>query len=193
MVRQFAIVPGASTGIGYEFARICAREGFDLLVAADEVEIEKAAADLRREPGAEVVEARHLDLAKQEDIDKLHAAIRGRPIDVLTANLRRVVHRLKAAGRRAGNRGLSEFTVVCASRGASRFRNQRDLPHAGRDRDRVFQARRHARHQGGLRGQRRSCHGRAPGLRRHGERRVRCCPVCSGKCDARGDARKTAS
>jgi len=137
MVRQFAIVPGASTGIGYEFARICAREGFDLLVAADEVEIEKAAADLRREPGAEVVEARHLDLAKQEDIDKLHAAIRGRPIDVLTANLRRVVHRLKAAGRRAGNRGLSEFTVVCASRGASRFRNQRDLPHAGRDRDRV--------------------------------------------------------
>ncbi len=86
MVRQFAIVPGASTGIGYEFARICAREGFDLLIAADEVEIERAAADLRREPGAEVVEARHLDLAKQEDIDKLHAAIRGRPIDVLTAN-----------------------------------------------------------------------------------------------------------
>ena len=85
MVRQFAIVPGASTGIGYEFARICAREGFDLLVAADEVEIEKAAADLRREPGAEVAEALHLDLAKQEGIDKLHAAIRGRPIDVLTA------------------------------------------------------------------------------------------------------------
>ena len=55
-------------------------------IAADEVEIEKAAADLRREPGAEVVEARHLDLAKQEDIDKLHAAIGGRPIDVLTAN-----------------------------------------------------------------------------------------------------------
>ena len=68
MVRQFAIVPGASTGIGYEFARICAREGFDLLVAADEVEIEKAAADLRREPGAEVVEALLLDLATQEGI-----------------------------------------------------------------------------------------------------------------------------
>jgi short-subunit dehydrogenase len=50
------------------------------------VEIERAAADLRREPGAEVVEALHLDLAKQEGIDKLHAAISSRPIDVLTAN-----------------------------------------------------------------------------------------------------------
>ena len=77
MVRQFAIVTGASTGIGYQFARICAREGYDLRIAADEVEIEKAAADLRREPGAEVVEALHLDLAKQEGIDKLHAAHRG--------------------------------------------------------------------------------------------------------------------
>lgn len=40
MDRQFAIVTGASTGIGYEFTRICAREGFDLLIAADEAEIE---------------------------------------------------------------------------------------------------------------------------------------------------------
>ena len=86
MERQFAIVTGASTGIGYEFARICAREGFDLLIAADEVEIEKAAADLRNEPGAGAVEALHVDLATQEGIDQLHAAVRGRPIDVLMAN-----------------------------------------------------------------------------------------------------------
>jgi NAD(P)-dependent dehydrogenase (short-subunit alcohol dehydrogenase family) len=33
---QFAIVTGASTGIGLELAKCCAREGFDLLVAADE-------------------------------------------------------------------------------------------------------------------------------------------------------------
>ncbi|MET4200002.1 short-subunit dehydrogenase [Bradyrhizobium sp. LA8.1] len=88
MDRQFAIVTGASTGIGYEFARICPPEGYDLLIAADEVDIEKAAADLRREPGAEVVEALHLDPAKQEGVDKLHAAVRGRPIAVLMANAR---------------------------------------------------------------------------------------------------------
>ena len=38
--RQFAIVTGASTGIGLELAKCCAREGFDLLIAADEPEIE---------------------------------------------------------------------------------------------------------------------------------------------------------
>jgi len=33
--RKFAIVTGASTGIGYELAKCCARDGFDLLIAAD--------------------------------------------------------------------------------------------------------------------------------------------------------------
>ena len=37
--RLFAIVTGASSGIGYELARICAEEGHDLLIAADLPEI----------------------------------------------------------------------------------------------------------------------------------------------------------
>jgi NAD(P)-dependent dehydrogenase (short-subunit alcohol dehydrogenase family) len=41
--RQFAIVTGACSGIGRELAKVCAREGFDLLIAADEPEIETAA------------------------------------------------------------------------------------------------------------------------------------------------------
>ena len=45
MGRPLAIVTGASTGIGYELARCCAEDGFDLIVAADEPEIKKAAAD----------------------------------------------------------------------------------------------------------------------------------------------------
>jgi short-subunit dehydrogenase len=35
--RQFAIVTGASSGIGLELARCCAENNFDLLIAADEL------------------------------------------------------------------------------------------------------------------------------------------------------------
>ncbi|MGY2904742.1 short-subunit dehydrogenase [Bradyrhizobium sp. URHC0002] len=45
--RQFAIVTGASTGIGLELASCCAQSNFDLLIAADEPQIETAAASLR--------------------------------------------------------------------------------------------------------------------------------------------------
>jgi uncharacterized protein len=41
--RQFSIVTGACSGIGRELAKVCAREGFDLLIAADEPKIETAA------------------------------------------------------------------------------------------------------------------------------------------------------
>jgi NAD(P)-dependent dehydrogenase (short-subunit alcohol dehydrogenase family) len=51
--RPFAIITGASTGIGFELAKRCAKEGYDLLIVADEPEIEKVAASLRGE-GAEV-------------------------------------------------------------------------------------------------------------------------------------------
>ena len=43
MAEQFAVVTGASTGIGYELARCCAAQGFDMLVAADEPQIAEAA------------------------------------------------------------------------------------------------------------------------------------------------------
>jgi len=81
---QFAVVTGASTGIGLELARCCADEGFDLLIAADEPEIEQAAASLRAE-GAKV-EAVQADLATSQGVEKLYAAVRGRPVDALLAN-----------------------------------------------------------------------------------------------------------
>jgi uncharacterized protein len=86
MTRQFAVVTGASTGIGLELARVCAREGFDLLIAADEPEIEKAAAELRQEKGAGNVEILNIDLATTEGVDRLYQATNGRPVDVLMAN-----------------------------------------------------------------------------------------------------------
>ena len=82
--RPFAIVTGASTGIGFELAKRCAKEGYDLLVAADEPEIEKAAASFCTDDGK--VEALKADLATIEGVDKLYAAARGRQVDALLAN-----------------------------------------------------------------------------------------------------------
>jgi uncharacterized protein len=84
--RQFAIVTGASMGIGLELARCCAQNDFDLLIAADEPQIETAAASLRG-LGA-TVEAVEADLSTLEGVDKLCDASKriGRPVDALLAN-----------------------------------------------------------------------------------------------------------
>lgn len=81
---RLALVTGASTGIGYELAKRCAEDGFDLLVAADEPEIHTAAEDFKK-LGVEV-EAIEADLATVEGVDKLYHATNGRPVDALLAN-----------------------------------------------------------------------------------------------------------
>jgi uncharacterized protein len=82
--RPFAVVTGASSGIGYELAKCCAGEGFDLLIAADLPEIEDAANTLR---GMGVdVQALKVDLATTEGVDRLIAAAGDRPVDYLLAN-----------------------------------------------------------------------------------------------------------
>jgi short-subunit dehydrogenase len=83
--RSLAVVTGASSGIGYELAKICAENGFDLIVAADR-ELDQAAADFRA-IGVDVT-AVEGDLATLEGVDKLYDAIRGagRTVDALLAN-----------------------------------------------------------------------------------------------------------
>lgn len=82
--RLLAVVTGASTGIGYELAKQCAENGFDLLVVADEAAISGAAQELRVLGGE--VEPLEADLSTTEGVDKLYAAIKGRPVDALLAN-----------------------------------------------------------------------------------------------------------
>jgi uncharacterized protein len=82
--RPLAIVTGASTGIGYELAKVCAREGFNLLVAADEPAIQEAAEDFRKLGAA--VDAVEADLSTTEGVDALYAAVKGRPVEALLAN-----------------------------------------------------------------------------------------------------------
>jgi len=83
-MRPFAIVTGASSGIGYELARLCAEQGYDLSIAANEPEIEEAAESLR---SLNVdVHAVNADLATIDGVDNLLAVSAGRPVDVLIAN-----------------------------------------------------------------------------------------------------------
>src|SRR3954468_10334621 len=86
--RKFAIVTGASTGIGFELAKLCAVNGFDLLIAADEPEIEEAAEQLRTilTPLGGTIDALEVDLADTDGGDELYAAADGRAVDVLIAN-----------------------------------------------------------------------------------------------------------
>jgi short-subunit dehydrogenase len=81
---KLAIVTGASSGIGYELAKICAEDGFNLLVAADEPQIHEAAENFKQ-LGVEV-EAIEADLATLEGVDSLYEAVQGRAVDALLAN-----------------------------------------------------------------------------------------------------------
>lgn len=82
--RPLAVVTGASTGIGHELALLCAREGFDLVVVADEPAIEEAAERFRKE-GTEVT-ALNADLATMEGVDRLVDTVGERPVEAFLAN-----------------------------------------------------------------------------------------------------------
>ena len=83
MSKGLAVVTGASTGIGLELARCCAEDGYDLVICADEAEIEAAAARLRDGVSVTPVIA---DLATDEGVRKLMDAVGARDIDLLLAN-----------------------------------------------------------------------------------------------------------
>jgi short-subunit dehydrogenase len=83
-IRPLAVVTGASSGIGRELAALCAKSGFDLVVAADDPALEDAAQAFRAD-GAEV-QTLLADLATLEGVDRLHNLAGGRQVEVLIAN-----------------------------------------------------------------------------------------------------------
>lgn len=83
---KLAVVTGASSGIGLELAKIAAMEGYDLVISANEPEIEGAAGELKAHGGS--VEAVQADLATTEGVNRLVEAIRNSrgQIELLMAN-----------------------------------------------------------------------------------------------------------
>jgi uncharacterized protein len=86
-----AVVTGASSGIGYELARRAVEDHYDLVIAADEEEIEVAADKLRR-LGASV-EAVRADLATRHGVEALWELIAERKVDLFFANAGRALGR----------------------------------------------------------------------------------------------------
>jgi uncharacterized protein len=84
--RPLAVVTGASSGIGLELARQFARNGFDLVVNAEDAELDAAAEQLRAEGVS--VSAVRTDLRSRDGVEGLYAAVAGtgRPVAALALN-----------------------------------------------------------------------------------------------------------
>ena len=83
---SFAVVTGASAGIGYELAKQFAQHGFDVLIAAEDNGIETAATEIGKIGTS--VSAVRVDLAKYEGVEELYRTIQstGRPVDAIAIN-----------------------------------------------------------------------------------------------------------
>jgi short-subunit dehydrogenase len=84
--RPLAVVTGASSGIGFELAKVFAEEGFDLLITAEDEEIETAQRELNQITAS--VESTREDLATKEGVERLYERIRAtaRPVDAIALN-----------------------------------------------------------------------------------------------------------
>jgi short-subunit dehydrogenase len=84
--RRLGVVTGASSGIGRALAEVLAREGFDLVLAAEDDELSEATEQVAGH-GTQVVGVR-VDLSTGEGVDALVAAVEAlqRPVDALVLN-----------------------------------------------------------------------------------------------------------
>ena len=84
--KKFAVVTGASCGIGFELARQCVKHGFEVMICSDSPDIHSAARTLSNE-GARVAPVQ-ADLSTPDGVEMLANAVLedGRPVDALLLN-----------------------------------------------------------------------------------------------------------
>lgn len=85
--RPLALVTGASSGIGFELAKLFADDGYDLVIAADGDAIHACAEKLRG--GGGEVRAVQADLRKADEVDRLYrsATENGRRVEAAAFNV----------------------------------------------------------------------------------------------------------
>lgn len=87
-IRPLALVTGASSGIGYELARLFAADGYDVVVTATgENDGLERTADAVKATGAEAFIIK-VDLTEHDGADRLYDAVKtlGRPLDAAALN-----------------------------------------------------------------------------------------------------------
>lgn len=86
MANQLAVVTGASSGIGYNLAKVFAENGFDLVIASEGDGIEKAASDFQA-LGVQV-KAVSVDLGTFDGVQSFWSEVeaQGRPVDAAAIN-----------------------------------------------------------------------------------------------------------
>ena len=83
MADKFAIITGASSGIGAELAKLAAKDGYDLLVVADTPFVDASAGLSGLGVAVDTLE---VDLSTLQGVDQLLDRAGGRQIDLLCAN-----------------------------------------------------------------------------------------------------------
>lgn len=81
---KLALVTGASKGIGFELAKLFAKDKFDLVIVSHSAQLKEAAKELRSE-GVEVTEV-IADLATREGVDLVYEHLEGRALDAAALN-----------------------------------------------------------------------------------------------------------
>jgi short-subunit dehydrogenase len=86
MAERLAAITGASSGIGYNLAKVFAENGFDLVIGSAGERLEQAAEDFKA-LGAQVTVAQ-ADLATREGCDEFWRAVEGtgRNLDAIAIN-----------------------------------------------------------------------------------------------------------
>lgn len=82
--KPLALITGASSGIGFELAKVFADNNFDLIIVAEDAAINEAGQSIRN-LGKEVT-ALQINLASFKGVEELCATIKGRKIDVAAIN-----------------------------------------------------------------------------------------------------------
>jgi len=81
---MLALITGASSGIGYELAKVFAEEKYDLIIAAEDAGIVEARQAF--EQLGVKVEAVQVDLSKREGVEELFSRVGGRTLDAVALN-----------------------------------------------------------------------------------------------------------
>jgi short-subunit dehydrogenase len=84
--RPLGLVTGASSGIGKELAKQFVDNGFDVVIAAEDADIEATAVQLRA--GGADVKAVQVDLARPQGVQELYSRVEaiGRPLQAVALN-----------------------------------------------------------------------------------------------------------